>query len=145
MAEFPWLSNRLGAMAGMNGGGLPLTDQLPIRMLASLGDAVTGLYEREKAFRNCASAKQMHRLVRDRVNAKAQADFLDQITTNLNEKELDLVRRARNLKAGNYRRSEQNLYRKATAFEALIGYLYVCDPKRLNELLQLVDKSQISL
>jgi ribonuclease-3 family protein len=119
-------------------------EQLPIRMLASLGDAVIGLYERERAFKSCVTAKQMHLSVKERVNATAQASFLDEITTHLNENELDLVRRARNLKAGNYRNSDQLLYRKATALEALVGYLHLRDPRRLETLLAAVDKSQIA-
>ncbi|PWU01415.1 MAG: ribonuclease III [Candidatus Melainabacteria bacterium] len=115
-------------------------DQLPLRMLANLGDAVSGLYERERAIFSCASAKQMHRQVKERVNAKTQADLLDQITDLLNEKELNLVRRARNLKTAHHRKSDQSFYRKATAFEALIGYLYMADVKRLNELFEALDR-----
>lgn len=118
---------------------LPAVDELPLRMLANLGDAVCGLYERECAILTCASAKQMHRQVKEYVNAKTQADLLDEITEVLNEKELNLVRRARNLKAA-HRKSDQAIYRKATAFEALIGYLYMADIKRLNEVFDALDR-----
>jgi ribonuclease-3 family protein len=118
----------------------PCVDELPLRMLANLGDAVSGLYERERAIFSCATAKQMHHQVKERVNAKTQADLLDQISDLLNEKELNLVRRARNLKTAHHRKSDQSFYRKATAFEALVGYLYMADVKRLAELFEALDR-----
>jgi len=116
-------------------------NQLPLRMLAQLGDAVSILYERQRAVFYCASAKQMHRVVKERINAKAQAGFLDRITELLTEQELDLVRRARNLKTAHRSRSQHANYHKATAFEALIGYLYMSNMQRLNELLEVIDRS----
>jgi ribonuclease-3 family protein len=118
-------------------------DELPLRMLANLGDGVISLYERERAILSCATAKQMHSQVKERVNAKTQATFLDLISDLLNEKELNLVRRARNLKAA-HRSSDQAFYRKATAFEALIGYLYMADAERLNQLLAALDRKRSS-
>jgi ribonuclease-3 family protein len=108
---------------------------LPLRLLANLGDAVCNLYEREKALSLSSSVDQMHRRVRSRVNAKAQSDRLDRLMPSLSEKEQDIVRRARNLKATNYRKTEQATYRKSTAIEALLGYLYLCDLERLKNLL----------
>ena len=118
-----------------------LVDELPLRMLANLGDGVISLYERERAIVSCASAKQMHVKVKESVNAKTQAAFLDLITDLLNEKELNLVRRARNLKSA-HRSSDQAFYRKATAFETLIGYLYMADARRLTELLAELDRKR---
>ena len=74
------------------------------------------------------------------VNAKFQRDSLFKIMNELTEEELDIVKRARNsnihTKAKNYSIEE---YRYATAFEALIGYLYLTkDIERLNYLLRLV-------
>ena len=120
-------------------------DELPLRMLAYLGDAVCSLYEAERTLFQCTSAKQMHNKVKQQVNAGAQANSLDEIMTLLNEQELNIVRRARNLKTNNFRKSDQLLSRKATAFEALIGYLYLYDIGRLKELLNLVHGLEISL
>lgn len=114
-------------------------DEIPLRMLANIGDAVCALYERERAIISCASAKQMHQRVKDRVNARAQAALLDQLSEMLNERELNLVRRAKNLKSEHRGKSDQVLYRKATAFEALLGYLYLTDLSRLSQLLQSLD------
>ncbi len=105
------------------------------RALAHLGDAVFHLFEREREIRLSSSAKQMH--VRARVSASVQANLLDAITPELTFEELELVRRARNVRATVSRRAEQATYRRATAFEALLGYLYLTDMVRLRHLLVL--------
>jgi len=115
---------------------LPEVEVVPLRLLANLGDAVANLFEREQALCLSSSVDRMHRLVKSRVNAQAQADFLDMLMPALSDKEKDIVRRARNLKATNYRRTEQATYRKSTAFEALLGYLYLSDMERLKNLLK---------
>ena len=46
-----------------------------------------------------------------------------------------MVRRARNVKVSPARRAEQSAYRRSTAFEALIGYLYLTDLERLRAVL----------
>ncbi len=108
---------------------------VPLRILAHLGDAVFHLYEREREILSASSAKQMHNRVTSRVNADRQAQLLDQIADGLSDHELDITRRARNIKAANYKKGDQSAYRKATAFEALLGYLYLTDLKRLQEVL----------
>jgi len=110
-------------------------NEIPLRNLAHLGDAVFHLFEREREILQSANAKQMHNRVTLRVNAEKQAVLLFQITPRLNSVESDVVRRARNLKAANYRKGEQASYRHATAFEALVGYLYLTDLDRLKTIL----------
>ncbi|MDR3616689.1 MAG: ribonuclease III domain-containing protein [Candidatus Obscuribacterales bacterium] len=110
-------------------------NEIPLRNLAHLGDAVFHLFEREREILQSANAKQMHNRVTMRVNAEKQAVLLFQIAPRLNSVENDIVRRARNLKAANYRKGEQAAYRQATAFEALVGYLYLTDTQRLKEVL----------
>lgn len=44
-----------------------------------------------------------------------------------------LVKRAQNMPVTSSRRSDQNAHRKATAFEALIGYWYITEPQGLAE------------
>ena len=115
---------------------------LPIALLAHLGDAVFHLFEREKEIFNAGTARAMHKKVNSRVNAEKQAEFLDLLTSHLNEQELDLVRRARNVKASNLKRAMQVVSRKATAFEALLGFLYLEDPTRLRYILSLTSTIQ---
>jgi ribonuclease-3 family protein len=108
---------------------------LPLRVLAHLGDAVFSLYERERAIAADASAQQIHRKVILRVSASKQADLLGELAPHLTVEEQEIVRMARNLKPSSYNKSGQAAYRKATAFEALLGYLYLTDIERLTELL----------
>ena len=73
------------------------------------------------------------------VNAHSQKEALFKVMPTLTEEEQDIVRRARNAsihtKAKNYSIEE---YRHATAFEALIGYLYLTkNTDRLVEILKL--------
>lgn len=108
---------------------------LPLRSLAHLGDCVFELYQRERQLSQHATIKHLHLQVVALVNSKEQARLLHLVKPLLNEAELDLTRRARNLKAGVRKNVEQGILRQATAFEALIGYLYLTDEPRLQELL----------
>src|SRR4051812_22560468 len=108
--------------------------QLAPRLLAHLGDAVFHLYEREREILASATASQMHRNAIKRASATGQADLLELISPRLNDVEADLVRRARNVKT-HQRRADQAAYRLSTAFEALLGYLYLTNPARLEEVL----------
>ena len=114
-------------------------DSIPLRLLAGVGDAVSTLAERERAAAISGSAKQLHQQTKKRVNAYAQAEDLDKLTQFLDEKELDLVRRASNMKANNYRKVGQVISRKSTAYEVLLGYLYLTNLGRLKELLVLLN------
>lgn len=104
------------------------------RVLAHLGDAVFHLFEREREILTWHTPSHIHRTATKRSSAAGQADLLDVITTRLTDTEADLVRRARNMKPGQ-RRTDQAAYRLATAFEALLGYLYLTNPARLREVL----------
>jgi len=104
------------------------------RLLAHLGDAVFHLFEREREIISVSSVKDMHKKTTDRASAISQAQLLDLITDELTDQEADIVRRARNVKGGS-RRSGQDAYRRSTAFEALLGYLYLTDGLRLAEIL----------
>lgn len=110
--------------------------EIPVRSLAHLGDAVCKLFETERWIRFGSTAKTAHTQVTSRINNKAQAQFLDRIEAELTEEELDIVRRARNLKSAGYRKVDRGLYRRSTAFEALVGYLYLSDRERLSHLLE---------
>ena len=64
---------------------------------------------------------------------------MESITPFLNGEEKEIVRRARNSKAKHKAKNfDEEEYKKATAFEALVGYLYLSGQKeRLNEILNL--------
>ncbi len=105
------------------------------RLLAHLGDAVFHLFEREREILSAASVADLHRKTVRRACAANQALLLDIIVGRLKESEAEIVRRARNIKSPGQRKAGQDAYRKSTAFEALIGYLYLTDRSRLAEIL----------
>jgi len=113
---------------------------LSLRLLANLGDAVCTLYERERAVVTSSTAEKVHRQVQARVNAQAQAQFLSELQEALTEEEKEIVRRARNLKLTTYGRKEQATYRQSTAFEALVGFLYLSDSERLRQIFLLLER-----
>jgi ribonuclease-3 family protein len=117
--------------------------EIPLRNLAHLGDAVYELFEREREVIASVTVRKLHQRVVSRVNSKEQARLLEVLKPSLSEDELDIVRRARNLKPGGFRRNvEQTVLRQATAFEALIGYRFLTDEMRLQELLALTDEER---
>ena len=71
------------------------------------------------------------------VKAKAQKETLEKIKNELTEEELDIVRRTRNTENHHVaKNANPDDYMYATAFEGLIGYLYLTNTKRLEEILQ---------
>lgn len=120
---------------------LRLVKEIDLRSLAHLGDAVFELHERERELLQQATVKSLHNKVVGRVNSKEQARLLVKLKPLLTEAEQDIVRRARNLKVSGFRRNvEQSVMRQATAFEALIGFLYLTDEARLQDLLALTSQ-----
>jgi len=109
-------------------------EELNLRNYAHLGDAVWELKVREKTIFLTQNTKELHKLTTTKVNASYQAEALRVIEPLLKEEELELIRRARNLQVPISRRSIQSDYRQATAFEVLIGYLYLNDKERLDEI-----------
>ena len=108
--------------------------------LALVGDSVFSLYIREYVLQNHnVKTHALTRLVNGYVNAGYQYKVYRKIESLLSEKEVSICHRARNSnihsKAKNYSVTE---YIYATAFEALLGYLYLTDNKnRLSEILKI--------
>lgn len=73
------------------------------------------------------------------VKAKAQAEILKKIHDSLTEKEQEIVRRARNAQNHHVAKNADPAdYMYSTAFEGLIGYLYLSNQKeRLDNILRM--------
>lgn len=73
------------------------------------------------------------------VKAKAQAEILKKIYDALTEKEQEIVRRARNTQNHHVAKNADIAdYMYSTAFEGLIGFLYLSNQKeRLEEILKM--------
>ena len=95
--------------------------------LAFIGDAVWTMFVREyflthTNFKN----NNLHKLTTKYVKATYQAKALEELTEILTEEEKDIVRRARNAKVHTVSKNAGLAdYKKATSFEALIGYNYL--------------------
>ena len=68
--------------------------------------------------------------------------MLNFIMPSLNDEEHEIARRARNLPIPVGRRSIQADYRQATAFEVLIGYWYLHDKTRLEEIYSIIKSTE---
>ena len=95
--------------------------------LAFLGDAVYERFIRERILRHgSVGADRMHREAVRYVKAAAQEQSLRAFADELTETEADVVRRARNHKiTSKPKNADPVTYKMATAFEALLGYLYL--------------------
>ena len=93
--------------------------------LAYLGDTIYDLYVRRRLVRRGGRVQRMHREAVTLVCAHAQA-------------EAAVARRARNAHQNPPRHADPAEYHRATALEALIGYLYLTDQQaRVDELMRL--------
>ena len=108
-------------------------------VLAYIGDAVYEVFVRNMLIeRKKISVHKLHVKSILYVKASAQASVLHEILKDLNDEECDIVRRGRNAKSGTIPKNAKVLdYKHATAFEALIGYLYLNKQyERLNEIME---------
>jgi len=105
--------------------------------LAHLGDAVYELLVRTYlCAHGKATGKGLHRATVELVRAPKQAELADLLTDKLTEEEYDVFRRGRNANVHTIPRSaDRAQYQKATALEALFGWLYLQGRhERINEL-----------
>ena len=78
----------------------------------------------------------MHQLSTKFVNAQSQANILENIIGKLTQEELEIQKRGRNLKITINKKSNPKIHSLATSFETLIGYWYLNNKERLNEILE---------
>ena len=112
--------------------------------LAFIGDAVWTLLVRDyflqkTNFKN----NNLHKLTTKFVKATYQAKALDLLQEDLTEYEKDIARRARNTKMNTVSKNAPLAdYKKATSFEAVIGYLYLTN--NFNRIKAFFDKLSVS-
>ena len=106
---------------------------------AYIGDAVYELYIRTNLVNKTKlKPHKLHIESIKYVKAKAQADILKELMEILTDEEKDIVRRARNAENHHLpKNADPEDYMYSTAFEGLIGHLYLCKKdERLKEILQ---------
>lgn len=128
------------AMAGLTGGeasAFEARQKNPLH-LAYVGDAVHSLYVRARLGGGCdADCGRLHALSVPHLSAAGQARTLAGLMPGLTREERRIAQRGRNARPASMpRRASAADYHGATAFEALLGYLYLSrSMDRLNELL----------
>lgn len=108
-------------------------------VLAFLGDATYAHCVRYHLIaKGLVKPNLLHKTANRYVSAKAQANILLTLMPTLPEEELSVVKRGRNAKSGSTAKNADIIdYRHATAFEALIGYLYLSGKEeRIAEIVQ---------
>jgi ribonuclease III family protein len=113
--------------------------------LAYIGDSVYELYIRSYLLKDeNLTSYSLHKRAVKYVSAKSQAVILARICAILDEDEKNIVRRAKNQKTLSLPKNALlEDYKQATAFEALIGYLYLKkDYERLDLILGLTVREE---
>ena len=111
------------------------TNLLPV---AFLGDSIHTAFVRKSILeKSNLKMENYHSVASKYCKASSQSKVLEIIISTLNENEKEIVRRARNAKPKHQAKNctiKDYLY--ATAFEALVGYLYLtAQTERLTEIL----------
>lgn len=107
--------------------------------LAYVGDAVHSMYVRNSLVRDGdRKIDDLHRLASDIVKAETQAKLAEKLFDSMTEAEQSVYLRGRN--SSNHHRAKNQTsadYRKATGFEAVLGYLYLTgQTERLKQILE---------
>ena len=113
--------------------------QLNTDALAYMGDAVYEQFVRRRLLANgMQRAHNMQKTAVKYVSAVAQAQAVRDMFEELSEEEQRLVKRARNHKySSKAKNADPITYKWATAFEALVGHLYLIgDTARLNQIME---------
>ncbi|EES41122.1 RNase3 domain protein [Staphylococcus caprae M23864:W1] len=108
--------------------------------LAYMGDAVLDQHIREYIVLKLQSKpNRLHQVSKQYVSAKSQAQTLERLISDdwFTEEELNVLKRGRNAKSyTKAKNTDIQTYRKSSALEAVIGFLYLDHQQtRLEELL----------
>lgn len=117
--------------------------EVNVLVLAYMGDTVYEDYIRKYLInKGIGNVNDLQTEALKYVSAINQAKFLTEMIDNdkLSEKELDIVKRARNYKTTSHPKSCDIItYKYATGLEALIGYLYLDNNiERVNEIMSFI-------
>jgi ribonuclease-3 family protein len=111
-------------------------------VLAFIGDAVQQLYVRTRLVVSTDyKSGELHKLAITEISAVSQSDTVERLMPYFTEAEADIYRRARNSKVNTAAKNASlAYYKKATGFEAVLGYLYLSG--KHDRLLELLSMSQ---
>lgn len=112
-------------------------------VFAYIGDSVFSLFVRNYfACKSNSKAGVLNSKTNKVVRASFQSALFDDIKQFLTEEELQIGRSARNIKTNNVaKNSNLEEYKKATSFEAVLGFLYMTNQiERLKLLLNICEE-----
>lgn len=117
--------------------------------LAYIGDAIFELVVRTVLVeRRNMQPEKLHKAATKIVKAETQALMIEALKEELTEKELAVYKRGRNAKAvTRAKNATMSEYRRATGFEALMGYLYLNgEMERMIKLIRTgVERAEVTL
>lgn len=117
--------------------------------LAYLGDAVFELIVRTVLVeRKNTQPEKLHKAATKIVKAETQAVMAEVLKDSFTDEELAVYKRGRNAKAvTRAKNATMSEYRRATGFEALMGWLYLKnEPERMLELIRMgIEKAEVTL
>ena len=115
-------------------------------VLAYIGDSVYEVFTRKKVLEENPNlpAHKLHKENVKYVKAEAQSNAMAKIEPILTESELAIYKRGRNAKSGTVpKNADLTDYRRATGFEALIGFLELSGQnERLLEIMEIAFDSK---
>ena len=125
-------------------------DEFPILALAYMGDAVMELFARDYVLNFSGEVRPAALVHASKaiITCEAQSDGVERILEHLTEKEMSVFKRGRNAKTQHTpKHGELIQYKRATGFEALMGYLYLKDEfPRVVELTKLgLERANITI
>ena len=97
-------------------------------VLAYIGDSIYEVYVRNRIIKENPDlpAYKLHKVAIGFVKAHAQSESIEHILPILTEEEEEVYKRGRNAKSPTVpKNADVTEYRRATGFEALIGFLYL--------------------
>lgn len=117
--------------------------------LAYIGDGVYELYVRTRVMEENENlpAHKLHKKTVQYVKARSQSNSIEAMLPFMNEDEAAVYRRGRNAKSNTSPKNADMMeYRRATGFEALVGFLYLSDEEdRLNELMNIAYENALDV
>lgn len=130
---------------------MPIISKKPSQLapltLAYIGDGVYELFVRTRVIEENENmpAHKLHKKTVQYVKAHAQSQSIEAMLPKLTEEEEAVFRRGRNAKSHTVPKNADLIdYKRATGFEALIGYLYLSEQyDRLNELMNIAYKNAL--
>jgi len=109
-----------------------------LKHYAYIGDAVWELFIRNLVIQKTEKQDIMHKMSTKYVCASKQAEIMNLIAEYLKDDEIDIQKRGRNLKITINKKSNPAIHTLATSFETLIGYLFLNNKERLDEIFKII-------